>query len=51
MRADIVPGGVFPNCELPDHTGQMRKLSELHRGDFSLGLLTLFPKFKVVRWN
>ena len=29
MRADIVPGGIFPNYELPDHTGQMRKLSEL----------------------
>lgn len=28
MRADIAPGGIFPNYELPDHTGQMRKLSD-----------------------
>ena len=32
MRADIVPGGVLPNYELPDHAGQMRKLGEL-QGD------------------
>jgi hypothetical protein len=29
MRSDIVPGGIFPDYELPDHTGTMRKLSEL----------------------
>jgi hypothetical protein len=29
MRADIVPGGVFPDYELPDHTNTMRRLSEL----------------------
>ena len=27
MRSDIVPGGIFPNYELPDHTGTLRKLS------------------------
>lgn len=32
MRADVVPGAIFPNYELPDHTGQMRTLCEL-RGD------------------
>ena len=29
MRADIVPGAVFPDYELTDHTGTRRKLSEL----------------------
>ncbi|AUW42611.1 peroxiredoxin family protein [Rhizobium leguminosarum] len=29
MRADIVPGAVFPDFELSDHTGKRRKLSEL----------------------
>jgi peroxiredoxin len=29
MRADIVPGVVFPDYELPDHTAKRRKLSEL----------------------
>jgi peroxiredoxin len=39
MRPDIVPGGVFPNYELPDHAGEKRKLSEL-QGDDPL-ILTL----------
>src|SRR5215468_4757668 len=29
MRADIVPGGKFPDYELTDHARQRRKLSEL----------------------
>ena len=29
MRADIVPGGTFPDYELTDHTSARRKLSEL----------------------
>jgi peroxiredoxin len=33
MRADIVPGAVFPDYELSDQTGQHRKLSELQAGD------------------
>jgi len=33
MRSDIVPGGIFPNYELPDHTGTPRKLSELQDED------------------
>lgn len=33
MRADIVPGAVFPDYELPDHTGKRRKLSELQGSD------------------
>ena len=34
MRSgDIVPGGIFPNYELPDHTGTVRKLSELQGDD------------------
>jgi peroxiredoxin len=33
MRSDIVPGGVFPDYQLPDHNGDMRKLSELQADD------------------
>ena len=33
MRSDIVPGGIFPDYELPDHTGKVRKLSELQGED------------------
>jgi peroxiredoxin len=29
----MVPGAVFPDYELPDHTGKHRKLSELQGGD------------------
>ena len=29
MRSDIVPGSVFPDYELSDHTAKRRKLSEL----------------------
>jgi peroxiredoxin len=39
MRADIVPGGTFPDYELPDHTKVPRRLSEL-QGDDPL-ILTL----------
>src|SRR3954452_14518578 len=33
MRPDIVPGAVFPDYELADHTGKHRKLSELQAHD------------------
>ncbi len=33
MRADIVPGAVFPDYELSDHTAKRRKLSELQGPD------------------
>jgi peroxiredoxin len=33
MRPDIVPGAVFPDYDLPDHTGKHRKLSELQGPD------------------
>jgi peroxiredoxin len=33
MRADIVPGALFPDYELTDHTGTRRKLSDLQGGD------------------
>ncbi len=39
MRADIVPGGVFPDYRLPDHTDTPRSLSEV-QGDDPL-ILTL----------
>jgi peroxiredoxin len=29
MRADIVPGGEFPDYTLPDQDGKRRKLSEI----------------------
>jgi hypothetical protein len=38
MRADIVPGAVFPDYELTDHTAKRRKLSEL-QGPHSLVLV------------
>jgi peroxiredoxin len=33
MRADIVPGAVFPDYSLTDHTGKRRTLSELQGPD------------------
>jgi peroxiredoxin len=39
MRYDVVPGNVFPDYQLPDHTGTPRRLSEL-QGDDPL-ILTL----------
>ena len=33
MRADIIPGAVFPDYELTDHTAKRRKLSELQGHD------------------
>jgi peroxiredoxin len=33
MRSDIVPGGVFPDYALPDHTSSVRTLSELQGRD------------------
>jgi peroxiredoxin len=33
MRADISPGGVFPDYELSDHGGKRRTLSQLQGGD------------------
>jgi peroxiredoxin len=39
MRSDIVPGGVFPDYELPNHMGELQRLSGL-QGDDPL-ILTL----------
>jgi peroxiredoxin len=33
MRNDMVPGAVFPDFELPDHTTKRRKLSQLQEQD------------------
>jgi len=33
MRADIVPGAVFPDYELTDHTSTRRRLSDLQGND------------------
>ena len=43
MRSDIAPGAIFPDYELPDHTGTLRKLSEL-QGDDPLILTLARPK-------
>ena len=40
MRADIAPGGTFPDYELTDHTKTRRKLSELQGGDPMILLLS-----------
>lgn len=33
MHADLRPGGALPDIELPDHTGVLRRLTELSAGD------------------
>ena len=33
MRSDIVPGGEFPDYELPDHSKTVRRLSEIQGDD------------------
>ena len=33
MRSDVIPGAVFPDYELSDHTARRRKLSDLQRED------------------
>jgi hypothetical protein len=33
MRSDIIPGAVFPDYELSDHTAKRRKLSNLQGHD------------------
>jgi peroxiredoxin len=40
MRADIVPGTVFPDFDLPDQTGKHHKLSELQGPDPLIVLLS-----------
>src|SRR4051794_1282275 len=40
MRSDIRPGGTFPDYELPDHTGTLRRLSELQGSDPLILLLS-----------
>ena len=40
MRADIVPGGTFPDYALTDHTKTRRRLSELQGGDPLILLLS-----------
>jgi peroxiredoxin len=39
MRSDIVPGGVFPDYALPDHTGTVRTLGELQGRDLLILVL------------
>src|SRR4051794_16225917 len=47
VRADIVPGAVFPDYELPDHANTRRRLSELQGEDpmiLTLGSRPLLPQ-------
>ena len=39
MRQDLVPGAVFPDFQLPDQTGTLRRLSELQGDDVMVLLL------------
>ena len=39
MLSDILSGGISPTTELPDYTGKLYKLSDLH-GDDPLILTT-----------
>jgi hypothetical protein len=43
MRADIVPGGAFPDYELTDHTKTRRRLSELQGIDPMILILEVPP--------
>ncbi len=48
MRADIVPGGTFPDYELPDHAEVPRKLSDLQgRDPLVVMLAALEPQIDV----
>src|SRR5580692_9764409 len=48
MRYDLVSGNVFPDYQLPDHTGEPRRLSELQGGDpLILELAAFYPKIAV----
>jgi peroxiredoxin len=40
MRSDIVPGAVFPDYQLADHTSKRRKLSELQGDDPMIVILS-----------
>jgi len=40
MRRDIIPGALFPDYELSDHTGKHRKLSELQALDPMIVILS-----------
>jgi peroxiredoxin len=33
MRPDIAPGSKLPDYKLPDHTGKLRRLSEIQEND------------------
>jgi peroxiredoxin len=40
MRSNIVPGAIFPDYELSDHTAKRRKLSDL-QGQHPMVLVSL----------
>ena len=40
MRANMVPGHLFPDYELTDHAGRRRKLSDLQGSDPMILLLS-----------
>jgi hypothetical protein len=48
MRSDIVPGGTFPDCELPGRTNVPRRLSQL-QGDDPLRVATIATRLGQAR--
>ena len=46
MRADISPGGTFPDYELPDHTSIPRKLSQLQGEELRRDLRVVTGKIR-----
>ncbi len=46
MRSDIVPGSIFPDDELPDHTGRLR----IRRSTASLGVKWFAPNGAAPNW-
>ena len=51
MRSDIVPGAIFPDYELPDHTGVLRRLSALQGDDPLILTLARGPGRTVLAWT
>lgn len=49
MRSDIVPGAVFPDYELPDHTTKRRKLSEL-QGQYPMVIVPYLRGYGTTRF-
>lgn len=54
MRLDIVPGAIFPDYSLPDHTKTERRLSDLQSDQLMILVLSrgfFCPKDRQHYWN